>query len=79
MTTLKRIGNSQGVIIPKRIIEKYGLVGQIDLVETEEGILLKRARDPHQGWEEAFQHAVDHGQFEQLAPDILDDDIIEDY
>lgn len=79
MITLKKIGNSRGIIIPKGLLEKYDLTDQVDLVETKEGILLKKAKKPHEGWEEAFQAAVDNGEFEQLAPDMLDDDIIEEY
>lgn len=41
-TVIRTIGNSEGTIIPKDILERYHLAAgdQVHLVETEDGILL---------------------------------------
>ncbi len=40
-TTLKNIGNSKGIILPKRLITKYQLTELVAIEETEDGILIK--------------------------------------
>jgi antitoxin MazE len=80
MKTVK-IGNSYGIIIPKLLLEKYDLKSQVNLVETPDGLLLKKADNPREGWEEAFIKAKTNGEFEEYKdiPDILDDDFFEEY
>ena len=36
---LIQIGNSKGVRIPKNVIDKYNLVDELEIVESEEGHL----------------------------------------
>lgn len=49
-----RIGNSQGVRIPKLLLEQSGLGPDVDL-ELENGtIVIRAASRPRQGWEDAF-------------------------
>lgn len=57
--TLKliQIGNSKGIRIPKNVIDKYHLTEDLDMVETEEGILIKPAKGVRQGWDEQFKKA----------------------
>ncbi len=74
--TLKPIGNSQGFIIPKKLLR---LVANDDtsnfIIEVEDGkLIIKPAIQPRQGWEAAFKK---EGPDELLFPDILDDDSIE--
>lgn len=42
--TFRRIGNSVGVTVPKDILERLGFEekSEVHLVETEDGLLLKR-------------------------------------
>lgn len=77
MKTVK-IGNSFGVIIPKPLLEKYDLKNGVNLVETEAGLLLKKVENRREGWAEAFRKANEKGEFEDI-PDILDDDVFEEY
>ena len=49
-----KIGNSQGVRIPKRLLKKFPRKF-IDIEETSEGLLIRPAHDPRQGWEESFR------------------------
>ncbi len=78
-TKLANVGNSKGVIIPKRLLKKYGISEHIAIVEAEAGILITQAKNPREGWGIAFKQAVETGQYETITSDILDDDIMEDY
>ncbi len=53
MTTLTRIGNSQGIRIPKPIIKQAHLENaEIELEVTSEGLLLRPVqRSVREGWE----------------------------
>lgn len=50
-TTLRRMGNSQGVLIPKPIVRQLGLEGAVDL-QVKGGVLEIRpaVTDPRSGW-----------------------------
>jgi antitoxin MazE len=54
-TRIVRIGNSQGIRIPKLLLEAAGLQGEVDLT-TKRGVLLIRpVRNARAGWALAFQ------------------------
>lgn len=59
MTTLIRIGNSQGVRIPKAIIEQAKLAEKkLSFEVTQAGLLIKPiAPNPREGWAAAFAKA----------------------
>ena len=52
-TTLRKMGNSQGVLIPKPIVSQLGLEDTVDL-QVRDGVLEIRPlrRDPRPGWAE---------------------------
>lgn len=39
--TIRNIGNSKGIIIPKSLVEKYHLLKKVLLVETKDGLVIK--------------------------------------
>ena len=49
-TNLIRIGNSQGIRLPKAVIEQAGLAGELDLEVTDGVIIIRSARRLRQGW-----------------------------
>jgi antitoxin MazE len=54
-TRIIRIGNSQGVRIPKALLERSGLANEVE-IDVEAGQIVLRAPDnPRAGWEEAFE------------------------
>lgn len=58
-TRLIRVGNSQGIVLPKKLLQQYQLTGEVDLQPTPEGLLIKPvARPRRQGWDERFQLAL---------------------
>ena len=59
MTTLIRIGNSQGVRIPKAIIEQAQLSGKdLEFKVIDDGLLIQPVKKPRQGWKEQFDKAL---------------------
>ncbi len=55
MTTLIRIGNSQGVRIPKAIIEQAQLEDKELIFKiSDEGLLIQPLRKPRKDWKKEF-------------------------
>lgn len=55
MTTLIKIGNSQGVRIPKVIIEQAQLIDKkLEFKIVDDGLLIQAVKKPRQGWKEQF-------------------------
>jgi antitoxin MazE len=58
-----RIGNSQGIVLPKKLLQQYHLAGVVDLRPTPEGLLITPIIQPaRQGWEAQMQVALAAGQ-----------------
>jgi len=49
------IGNSQGVRIPKALLQKYDLSNPLVLEETDQGILLRKKQEDKLSWEDTFK------------------------
>lgn len=54
-TNIVSIGNSQGIRIPKVLLEQSGLTGEVELELCDEGILIRRSHSPREGWAERFR------------------------
>jgi antitoxin MazE len=51
---IRKLGNSQGIIIPKPLLTQVGLEGEAELtVENDAIVLRKPASSPREGWAEA--------------------------
>ena len=62
-TRLIRVGNSQGIVLPKKLLQQYRLSGEVELHPTPEGLLIKPVASPaRQGWEAQMQAAQAAGQ-----------------
>lgn len=62
-TRLIRVGNSQGIVLPKKLLQQYRLAGEVDLKPTPEGLLITPVAPPRrQDWDARFQHALAQGQ-----------------
>ena len=60
-TKLIRIGNSQGVRIPKPLIEESGLSEEIEMILRDNEIVLRSAEETRKDWEEAFEKMAQQG------------------
>jgi antitoxin MazE len=52
-TKIVRIGNSQGVRIPKPLLEQAGLEDEVRLRVVESGIIIESRSNPREGWADA--------------------------
>ena len=59
--TIRKIGNSEGVIIPKEILERLNLKSgdSIDFVETENGLIIRPANDKFASQMDAARRIMD--------------------
>ena len=58
MTTLIKIGNSQGVRIPKAIIEQSQLSDKkLEFKIVDDGLLIQPFKKARQGWKKQFDRA----------------------
>lgn len=49
--TIRRMGNSQGVLIPKPILAQLGLEDEVDMaVEDDALVIRKPKKKPREGW-----------------------------
>jgi antitoxin MazE len=56
-----KIGNSQGIRIPKVLREQIGLGEDVSLEIQGNQIVIRPARSPRQGWEEQFEAMAKQG------------------
>ena len=72
-TKITKIGNSQGIIIPKAIMEQCGLTGKVNLEVKDNRLIVSQIADnPRQGWSEAIIAAGVDEQDELLMGDYLE-------
>jgi antitoxin MazE len=60
-TNIVQIGNSQGVRIPKPLLEQSGLGGDVELEVRRGEIRIRKAKRLRQGWDDAFQNMAERG------------------
>ena len=73
MTHLVKIGNSQGIRIPKPLVEQAQLEGkELKLQLVNNGLLISPEKQARAGWEEAIEQTIAaHGQ-EAIDAEWLD-------
>lgn len=72
-THIVRIGNSQGIRIPKPLLEQTGLEGEVEIVVENGSLLVRAARKPREGWAAAFQRMAQRGDdalLDTVAPSL---------
>jgi antitoxin MazE len=56
---LIKIGNSRGVRLPKKVIEKYNFKDELVMEAHEEGVILKPIKDDAKlSWDETFSETA---------------------
>jgi antitoxin MazE len=56
-TRIVRIGNSQGIRIPKKLLAQSGLGPEVELEVQDQQIIIRTARPPREGWEASIIRA----------------------
>jgi antitoxin MazE len=54
-TSIIRIGNSQGIRIPKLLLEQSRLENEVELEVSDRQITIRSAGRPRQGWGDKFK------------------------
>jgi antitoxin MazE len=60
-TRIVRIGNVQGIRIPKPLLEQTGLYGEVEMIAQADSLIIRPARRPREGWAAAFQEMARRG------------------
>jgi antitoxin MazE len=68
---LVRIGNSQGIRIPKPLVEELGLSQGIEMSIEGSALVLRRSIHPRAGWDEAMAAMNENGDDGLLIDDAL--------
>jgi antitoxin MazE len=68
-THIIKIGNSQGVRIPKMLLEQSGLGAEVELEVQESQIIIRSITRPRQGWDEDFRAMAEQHDDHLLDPD----------
>ena len=73
-TKIIRIGNSQGIRLPKHVLEKLNITGDIELVIDVESkqIHIHSIRSPRSGWEQRFQEMHGNGDDQLIIDEAID-------
>ncbi len=66
-----KIGNSQGVRIPKLLLERSNLAEEVELEAQDNQLIIRSARQPRQDWESAFRAMAERGDDELLDKNSL--------
>jgi len=66
-----KIGNSQGIRIPKLLLDQLDLEGEVELAVKQNQLVIRPSHHPRQGWEEQFRKMA-----EKRDDRLLDKDAI---
>jgi len=56
-----KIGNSQGIRIPKTLLEQTGILDDVELEVEKDQIVIRPISSPRTGWENAFKTMAEKG------------------
>lgn len=67
-----KIGNSQGIRIPKAMLQQSGLTEEVEVEVQQDQLIIRSAkqpRKPREGWEEQFRLMAERGDDKLIDPD----------
>ena len=70
-TSLRRIGNSHGVILPKPLLSQLNLGTEVELTIEQDAIVLRKPRGRvRQGWSKAGKRLGDRSEHHLIWPEF---------
>jgi antitoxin MazE len=73
-TTIRRLGNSQGILIPKPLLQQVGLEDCAELLVEGDALVLRRPRStPRAGWAEASKELAASGEDALVLPEFANE------
>ncbi|KAF7962738.1 antitoxin [Cupriavidus sp. UYMU48A] len=77
--TIRKMGNSQGVLIPKPILAQLGLVDEVEMEIENDALVIRRPKNkPRHGWAEAAKAIAEAGDDALVLgefPNVEDEDL----
>ena len=73
ITRIVKIGNSQGIRIPKLLLEQSGLRDEVELEVQNQNLIIRPKRSVREGWDIAFRTMAEKGDDQLLDKDYLTD------
>jgi len=70
-TRIVKIGNSQGIRIPKLLLERSNLAEEVELEVEDNRIIIRSSKQPRQDWESAFRAMAERGDDALLDKSLL--------
>jgi antitoxin MazE len=79
-TSIIKIGNSSGIIIPRGVMRTLGLTERSSVtMQIETDVIVIKKTPARSGWEEAAQKMRMNGDDELLLPDVFEDEVFEEW
>jgi antitoxin MazE len=69
-----RIGNSQGIRIPKALLEQSGIGSDVEIEVRNQSLIIRSAKRSRVGWDKAFSEMSEQGD-----DDLLDKELIAEW
>jgi antitoxin MazE len=66
-----KIGNSQGLRIPKPILEQTGILEDVEIEVEKDQIIIRPVKNVREGWDAAFKKMADLGDDEPVIADNI--------
>ena len=74
LTTIRRLGNSQGILIPKPLLQQIGLVDQAEMLVEGETLVLRRPKATvRSGWAKASRELAAAGDDALALPEFANE------
>lgn len=64
-----KIGNSQGLRIPKPILEQTGIMDDVEIEVEKNRIIIRPVKNVREGWDAAFKNMGEKGDDELIIDD----------
>ena len=66
-----KIGNSQGLRIPKPILEQTGIMDDVEIEVEKNQIIIRPVKNVREGWDVAFKNMGEKGDDELIISDSI--------
>ena len=74
LTTIRRLGNSRGILIPKPLLNQAGLEDQAEILVEGNTLLVRRPKAaPRSGWAEASKQIAAAGDDALVLPEFANE------
>ena len=78
-TRIVKIGNSQGLRIPKTLLEQSGINSEVEIEVQGNHLIIRPVEQVRKGWEKAFQKMNVNGDDKLLITDMFENENLEEW